>query len=62
MTPEAFRAWRVRLYGERGQKAAAEALGCSRVTIRAYERGSVAIPRYFALACQALVNGLPPVQ
>lgn len=29
MTPESFKAWRVRLYGERGQKAAAIALGYS---------------------------------
>jgi predicted transcriptional regulator len=61
MTPSSFRAWRVRLYGERSIKAAADALGCSRTTIAAYESGTHRIPLYIALACQALANGLPPV-
>lgn len=70
MTPEAFQAWRVRMYGERGQSAAAAALGCSKTTIAAYERGyvvrvagvdtSIRIPLYIALACQALSHGLEP--
>jgi DNA-binding XRE family transcriptional regulator len=61
MTPETFKAWRERLYGARGVKAAAEALGCSRTSIHAWETGEHKIPHYIALACQALANGLPPM-
>jgi hypothetical protein len=62
MTPSSFHAWRLRLYGPRGVKAAAEALGCSRTSVRAWESGQHKIPFYIALACQALANGLPPMQ
>jgi DNA-binding XRE family transcriptional regulator len=62
MTPSSFHAWRVRLYGERGVKAAADALGCSRTSVKAWETGTHKIPLYIALACQALANGLPPMQ
>lgn len=77
MTPESFKSWRIRLYGERGQKAAAIALGCSRTSIANWEAGEIwdtsklrsenpqrlarPVPRYIALACQALANGLPPM-
>jgi hypothetical protein len=83
VTPESFTAWRIRHYGLRGVKAASDALGCSRTSIKAWERGYVdeytdpkswraddaqprrkhrEIPRYIALACQALVNGLQPAE
>jgi hypothetical protein len=39
MTPASFLAWRIRMYGPRGVKAAAEALGCSRTSIIVWERG-----------------------
>ena len=76
LTPASFKSWRERLYGPRGVKAAAEALGCSRTSIHAWETGwvirgqhsdgsfrecPVKIPRHIALACQALANGLPPM-
>jgi len=61
MTPASFAAWRLRLYGHRSIKAAADALGCSRTSIRAWEAGEHKIPLYIALACQALANGLPPM-
>jgi len=61
MTPASFKAWRERLYGPRGVRAAAEALGCSRTSIHAWETGRHEVPRYIALACQALANGLVPM-
>ena len=59
MTAASFVAWRERL--RLNAKAAAEALGCSRTTIAAYEAGKVRIPRYIALACAAVAHGLPPI-
>lgn len=61
MTPASFLAWRLRLYGPRGATAAADALGCSRTSIKTWETGTHKVPRYIALACQALANGLPPM-
>jgi DNA-binding XRE family transcriptional regulator len=60
MTPASFKAWRERLYGPRGVKAAAEALGCSRTSIHAWETGKHKVQRYIALACTALSEDLPP--
>lgn len=58
-----FKAWRQAM--EYSQRAAADALGLSRVTIELYERGTrrddgraVTIPRTVALACAALRHGL----
>ena len=59
MTPASFLAWRKRL--GLTAKAAAGALGCSRNTVAAYERGDVRIPRYIALACAAVAFNLPPM-
>lgn len=59
LTPASFSAWRARL--GLTVKAAAEALGCSRTTIAAYEDGVNRIPRYIALACAAVAHGLPPI-
>jgi len=59
MTPAAFIAWRQRL--GLSVRAAAKALGCSRNAIDRWEKGQTPIPRYVALACQALINNLPPV-
>jgi hypothetical protein len=61
LTPASFKAWRERLYGPRSFRIAADALGCSRTSIRAWEAGTHKIPLYIALACQALANGLPPM-
>ena len=60
MTPASFKAWRERLYGPRGVKAAADALGCSRTSIHAWETGAHKVPRYIALACAAIEEDLPP--
>lgn len=59
MTPASFIAWRERLSLDK--KAAAAALGCTRNFIYSMESGSTKIPRYIALACQAISNGLPPM-
>ena len=59
MTPESFLAWRERM-GLNAVQAAA-AIGCTRDTIRRYERGGTPIPRYIALACRAIANGLAPM-
>jgi transcriptional regulator with XRE-family HTH domain len=59
MTPTSFLAWRLRL--GLTVKATSEALGCSRTSVHAWEKGRHEIPRYIALACQALANGLPPM-
>jgi len=61
MTPASFLAWRLRLYGPRGVTAAADALGCSRTSIKAWETGGHKIPRYIALACTALDYDLVPI-
>jgi DNA-binding XRE family transcriptional regulator len=59
LTAATFKAWRERL----GMTAtdAARAIGCSRTSIGAWESGRNKIPRYIALACQAIANGLPPM-
>jgi len=41
--------------------AAAASLGCSRRAIQSWEAGKTRIPKYIALACQAISNGLPPM-
>lgn len=63
MDATGFRAWRLAM--GHSQRAAAEALGLSRVSIENYERGArredgrpVLIPRTVALACAALRAGL----
>ena len=60
MTPASFTAWRERLHLT--AKAAAEALGCSRNALARWEAGTVRIPRYIALACAAIAQGVPPIQ
>ena len=59
MTASSFIAWRSRLHLT--AKAAAETLGCSRNAIARWEAGSVRIPRYIALACAAIAQGVPPI-
>lgn len=59
MTPADFIAWRERLHLNRVE--AASALGMSRNTVTAYEQGRVSIPRYVALACAAVAQGVPPI-
>lgn len=58
MTSSDLNEWRKRL--KLSQQGAAEALGCARNSIRAWESGT-AIPRYIALACAAIAYGLPPI-
>jgi transcriptional regulator with XRE-family HTH domain len=58
MTADEFTAWRKHL-GLSGRKAAA-ALGVSKNTITAYERGKWGIPKTVALACSAVANQLRP--
>lgn len=56
MTPEQFTRWRERLGWTRTK--AAEELGCAPNSITAWEQGRSKIPRYIALACRALAEGL----
>ena len=58
MTPTDFIDWRKRLGINRAE--ASRRLGIAPNTVTAYEKGRTEIPRYIALACMALVNGLPP--
>lgn len=50
-------AWRKRL--NLTQAAAAAQLGCGRRSLQQWEKGAE-IPRYIALACAAIAQGLPP--
>ena len=58
MTADEFTAWRKHL-GLNGREAA-DALGVSKNTITAYERGKWDIPKAVALACSAVANQLRP--
>lgn len=60
MTTVAFTAWRKRL--GMTATAAAEALGCARNSISAWEIGRAKIPLYVALACAAIEAGLKPIR
>lgn len=59
MTPASLKAWRAR--HKLSRRAAAEQLGCGERSIRNWEGGVNPIPRYIALACAAISNGLPPM-
>ena len=59
MTPESFAAFIARM-GWTDTRAARE-LGCGRNSISNWTRPGARVPRYIALACQALANGLPPM-
>jgi len=54
MTPDELAQWRTSIALSKRQ--AAEALGLSRMTFRAYETGKQPIPRYIELAVTALSN------
>ena len=56
MTPEALKSWRKRL--GLSQIAAAQALGCGRSSLQAWENGTNDIPKYIGLACAALALGI----
>lgn len=56
MTPSEFRAWRECMGYT--QQQAAQALGVSLRTIKAWESGFAAPPAFLALACAALAAGL----
>jgi len=58
MTPERFTEARNRLKLRRTEFA--RDIGIARETLKAYETGKSRIPRYIALAIQAIQNGLPP--
>lgn len=58
MTPADFARWRDLMGLNRTQ--AAEALGVSRNMPAKYEAGTAPIPLTVALACAALIRGLPP--
>ena len=60
MTPASLKAWRERLSWNKTK--AAEALGLSPNGYYAYEAGVRPIPRHVALACAAIVYGLPPLK
>jgi DNA-binding XRE family transcriptional regulator len=54
MTPDELAQWRTSIAFSKRQ--AAEALGLSRMTFRAYETGKQPIPRYIELAVRSLSN------
>lgn len=54
MTPDQFTAWRHAQH--LSKREAASALGIARNTLRAYETGRYRIPRYIALACEAVTS------
>ena len=56
MTPSDLTAWRKRL--GLNKIRAAEALGCDRGSLSAWEAGTYPIPVYIALACAALALGI----
>lgn len=58
MTSTQFTGWRERLNWTRIK--ASRQLGCSQNSITAWEAGRNRIPRYIALACRALANGMRP--
>ena len=62
---EWFVAWRWQMAGDRAKRAitqaqAARLLGVTDRTIRKWEDGERTPPVYLALACSALLHGLPP--
>ena len=59
MTPASLIAWRERLHLT--VVAASAALCCGRRSIQSWEAGRTTIPRYIALACAAIAQGIPPV-
>lgn len=58
MTPADMRAWRASMGYT--QQQAAQALGVSLRTIKAWEAGFAAPPAFLGLACAALAAGLGP--
>lgn len=58
MTPADLRAWRAAMAYT--QQQAAQALGVSLRTIKAWEAGFADPPAFLALACAALAAGLGP--
>ena len=58
MTPADMRAWRASMGYT--QQQAAQALGVSLRTVKAWEAGFAAPPAFLALACAALAAGLGP--
>lgn len=58
MTPADLRAWRAHM--DYTQQRAAQELGVSLRTIKAWESGFAAPPEFLALACAALATGLGP--
>ena len=64
MTPADLRAWRAHM--DYTQQQAAQALGVSLRTIKAWEGGETAVPAIVPLACEALsarsATGAVPVQ
>lgn len=60
MTGASFHTWRTK----RGlsQQEAADLLGWGRASVQRYEREpKSSVPHYIALACAAIVYGLPPL-
>lgn len=59
MTALGFEAFRVRMGWNRSELSAA--LGMDRKTTARQLEGKSPVPRYIALACAALAQGLPPM-
>lgn len=60
MTPASLTAWMARLHFNKSQ--ACIHLGIARTTLDRYLDGSVRIPRYIALACAAIAQGVPEIK
>jgi hypothetical protein len=60
MTPAELQAWMDGLLWDK--KTAAARLGIARSTLDRYLKGEKPIPRYIALACSAIAQGLPEHQ
>lgn len=60
MTAASLKAWRERMNFT--QKKAADEIGCSVRSITNWEGGVADVPRYIALACAAIAQGVPPIK
>ena len=58
MTGSDLKKWRE--ITNNSQLSASKVLGCSRTALVRWEANNATLPRYIALACAAICNGIPP--